>query len=277
VPGGVRSPFDPTPARIVEIIQETPDTKTFRLELEEGLPEAPRPGQFTEIYLPGVGEAPVSICEVEDERRFSQTFRSVGVLTEYLFRLREGDRIGVRGPYGNGWPLERLENRDVLIVAGGIGLAPLRGVIKEVERNRGRYGKLTILYGARTPDLLLYRYEFEEYRSIPNSEFLVTVDHPGEGWRGEVGVVTQLIPKARINPERTVALVCGPEIMMRFTVKALGEAGFADNQIYMSLERRMKCGIGLCGHCQLGPYFICRNGPVFPYWLIKRYFWVDEI
>ncbi len=277
MPEVIETPLAPMPATIVKIIPETPDTKTFYFEVEKGLREKPRPGQFTEIYIPGVGEAPVSVCEYGDGKVFAQTIRSVGVLTEYLFKLEEGSKIGIRGPYGNGWPLEKLQGKDVLIVAGGIGLAPLRGVIKEIERNREKYGKLAILYGARTPDLLLYKYEFEEYRAIPDSELLLTVDHADEKWEGGVGVVTNLIPKARIEPQRTMALVCGPEIMMRFTVKALGEAGFKDNQIYLSLERRMKCGVGLCGHCQVGPYFVCRNGPVFPYWLIKKYFWVNEI
>ncbi|RLG04615.1 MAG: Ni/Fe hydrogenase subunit gamma [Thaumarchaeota archaeon] len=273
----VKTPLAPIPARIVEITPETPDTKTFVFEVEGRLAEAPKPGQFTEIYVPGVGEAPVSICECLGDGRIAQTVRSVGVLTDYLFKLKEGDRIGIRGPYGKGWPLDRLEGKDVLIVAGGIGLAPLRGVIRELEKNRGKYGKLTLLYGARTPSLLLYRYEYDRYRAIPNSEFLLTVDHADETWKGNVGVVTQLIPKARIDVEKTIALICGPEIMMRFTIKALSEIGFKDNQIYLSLERRMKCGVGLCGHCQLGPYFVCKHGPVFPYWLIKRYFWVDEI
>jgi len=273
----IETPLEPTPATIIKIIPETPDTKTFYLKPEKSLSRKPRPGQFTEIYIPGVGEAPISICDCGDGKVFAQTIRSVGVLTEYLFKLGEGDKIGIRGPYGNGWPLEKLEGKDVLIIAGGIGLAPLRGVIKEIEKNRDKYGKLTILYGSRTPDLLLYKYEFNEYRAIPNSELLLTVDHADEKWRGRVGVVTQLIPKARIEPEKTIALICGPEIMMRFTVKSLIESGFRDNQIYLSLERRMKCGVGLCGHCQVGPYFVCKNGPVFPYWLIKKYFWVNEI
>jgi len=273
----VRTRMAPGRAEIVKIIPETPDTKTFYFKVHEGLVEAPKPGQFTEIYVPGVGEAPVSICGLEGNGILVQTVRSVGALTDYLFKMRENDLIGIRGPYGKGWPTEKLIGRDVLIVAGGIGLAPLRGVILEVEKNRGKYGKLTILYGARTPSLLLYRYEFDRYREISNTEFLLTVDHPDETWRDHVGVVTELIPMAKINVEKTIALVCGPEIMMRFTVKALEQIGFKENQIYLSLERRMKCGIGLCGHCQVGPYFVCRHGPVFPYWLIKKYFWVDEI
>ena len=272
----VRSKLVPTPAEIINIIPETPDTKTFYFKPKAKL-EEPKPGQFTEIYIPGVGEAPVSVSGIESDGVIIQTVRSIGTLTEYLFKLGREDLIGIRGPYGKGWPIEKLKDRDVLIVGGGIGLAPLRSVIKEVERNRRDYGRLSILYGARNPSLLLYRYEFDEYRKIPNSELLLTVDRADETWTGNVGVVTQLIPKASVDPRNAVALVCGPEIMMRFTVKALEKQGFKGNQIYLSLERRMKCGVGLCGHCQVGPYFVCRNGPVFPYWMIKKYFWVDQI
>ena len=272
----VKTKLAPTPAEILKIIDETPDTKTFYLRPRGSL-EAPKPGQFTEIYIPGVGEAPISISGIEPDGVIVQTVRSIGTLTEYLFKLKEGDLIGLRGPYGKGWPLDKLEGKDVLIVGGGIGLAPLRPVIKEVQKNRSRYGRLSILYGARMPSLLLYRYEFDEYRSIPNSELLLTVDRADEAWTGNVGVVTELIPKAAVEPENAIALVCGPEIMMRFTIKALEKEGFRENQIYLSLERRMKCGVGLCGHCQVGPYFVCRHGPVFPYWMIKKYFWVDQI
>ena len=272
----VRSKLTPTPAEILDIIPETPDTKTFYLRPKAKL-EEPKPGQFTEIYIPGVGEAPVSVSGTESDGVIIQTVRSIGTLTEYLFKFKEGDLIGIRGPYGKGWPIEKLKDKDVLIVGGGIGLAPLRPVIKEVEKNREDYRRLSILYGARTPSLLLYRYEFDEYRKIPNSELLLTVDHSDDTWTGNVGVVTQLIPKASIDPGNAIALVCGPEIMMRFTVKALEKQGFKENQIYLSLERRMKCGVGLCGHCQVGPYFVCRHGPVFPYWMIKKYFWVNQI
>lgn len=267
----------PISATIKKIISETIDTKTLYLGMDRRLQEVPKPGQFTEVYVPGVGEVPVSICDCGDGKIIGQTVRSVGIVTEYLSKLKEGDKVGVRGPYGKGWPMERLLGKDILIIAGGIGLAPLRGVIIEVIKNREKYGKFTLLYGARTPDLLLYRYEFDTYKAIPNSEFLLTVDHPDEKWNWHVGVVTSLIPKARIDPENTMALVCGPEIMMRYTLKTLEDLGFKDNQIYMSLERRMKCGVGLCGHCQVGPYFVCKHGPVFPYWLIKRFFWVDQI
>ena len=168
----VKTKLTPIPAEILKIIDETPDTKTFYLRPRGSL-EAPKPGQFTEIYIPGVGEAPISISGIEPDGVIVQTVRSIGTLTEYLFKLREGDLIGLRGPYGKGWPLDKLEGKDVLIVGGGIGLAPLRPVIKEVQKNRSRYGRLSILYGARMPSLLLYRYEFDEYRSIPNSELLL--------------------------------------------------------------------------------------------------------
>jgi len=272
----VGSKLAPVPAEIIEVVSETPDTKTFYFKPRAKL-ENPRPGQFTEVYIPGVGEAPVSVSGTGPDGVIIQTIRSIGTLTEYLFKLGKGDLIGIRGPYGKGWPIEKLEGKDILIIGGGIGLAPLRPVIKAVEKDRSRYGRLSILYGARTPSLLLYKYEFEEYREIPNSELLLTVDHADETWTGNVGVVTKLIPEASVDPENAIALVCGPEIMMRFTVKALEERGFRENQIYISLERRMKCGVGLCGHCQVGPYFVCRHGPVFPYWMIKKYFWVDQI
>ena len=272
----IGSKLAPVPAEVVKVINETPDTKTFYFKPRAKL-ENPRPGQFTEIYIPGVGEAPVSVSGTGPDGVIIQTIRSIGTLTEYLFKLGKGDLIGIRGPYGKGWPIEKLEGKDILIIGGGIGLAPLRPVIKAVEKDRSRYGRLSILYGARTPSLLLYKYEFEEYREIPNSELLLTVDHADETWTGNVGVVTKLIPEASVDPENAIALVCGPEIMMRFTVKALEERGFRENQIYISLERRMKCGVGLCGHCQVGPYFVCRHGPVFPYWMIKKYFWVDQI
>jgi len=272
----VGSKLTPVPAEVVEVVDETPDTKTFYFKPRARL-ENPRPGQFTEIYIPGVGEAPVSVSGTRPDGVIMQTVRSIGTLTEYLFKLGKGGLVGIRGPYGKGWPLEKLEGRDVLVIGGGIGLAPLRPVIKEVEKNRSRYGRLSILYGARTPSLLLYKYEFDEYRSIPDSELLLTVDRGDETWTGNVGVVTELIPKATVKPENAIALVCGPEIMMRFTIKALEKEGFRENQIYLSLERRMKCGVGLCGHCQVGPYFVCRHGPVFPYWMIKKYFWVDQI
>lgn len=266
----------PKPAVIEDVVDEAPNVRTFYLRMPEGYPE-PKPGQFNELYVMGVGEVPISVSDVTQEGLVAHTVRVAGRVTEVLAEASVGDVIGVRGPYGKGWPLEQAVGKDVLIVAGGIGLAPLRPVIRHIERNRAKYGKLTILYGARAPRHLLYKYELEKYASIPNTELLLSVDKAEGPWEGHVGFVTDLIPKADIDPERTIAMICGPEIMMKFTIKRLYEVGLKDNQIYLSLERRMRCGVGLCGHCQMGPYFVCKHGPVFPHWFIKKYFWVEQI
>ncbi|RLG78654.1 MAG: Ni/Fe hydrogenase subunit gamma [Thermoprotei archaeon] len=266
----------PAKGIVEEVIDEVPDVRTLIIRVE-GEYKVPEPGQFNEVYVHGVGEAPISISDVYDDGRIAHTIRAAGSVTQRMIDVSPGEVLGIRGPYGKGWPIDRLQGKNILIVAGGIGLAPLRPVIREIEKNRAKYGKLTLLYGARNPRFLLYKYEFSRYESIPHTEFLVTVDKPDAAWDGCVGVVTILLHRTEISPENTVALVCGPEIMMRFTVKELNKLGFRDNQIFLSLERRMRCGVGLCGHCQMGPYFVCKHGPVFPYWLIKKYFWVDEI
>lgn len=270
------SKFIPKVATIRKTVIETYNIKTVYLEVPHDF-EKPMPGQFNELYVRGAGEIPISISDITEEGLIAHTIRFVGTVTKMFTELKEGDKVGVRGPYGNGWPLSELRGKDILIVAGGVGLAPLRPVIREVERNRSLYGKLMILYGARTPRDLLYRYEYSRYERIPNSEVLITVDRGDENWTGHVGVVTTLIPKVDIDPNNTIALVCGPEIMMRFTVKDLMARGLKGNQIYLSLERRMRCGVGLCGHCQVGPLFVCTEGPVFSYETIKRYFWVEQI
>jgi len=270
------SKFIPKVATIRKTVIETYNIKTVYLEVPHDF-EKPMPGQFNELYVRGAGEIPISISDITEEGLIAHTIRFVGTVTKMFTELKEGDKVGVRGPYGNGWPLSELRGKDILIVAGGVGLAPLRPVIREVERNRSLYGKLMILYGARTPRDLLYRYEYSRYERIPDSEVLITVDRGDENWTGHVGVVTTLIPKVDIDPNNTIALVCGPEIMMRFTVKDLMARGLKGNQIYLSLERRMRCGVGLCGHCQVGPLFVCTEGPVFSYETIKRYFWVEQI
>ncbi len=266
----------PKVAIIKDIVDEAPHVRTLYLQVPPDF-KHPEPGQFNELYVRGVGEVPISVSDVTDEGLIAHTVKVVGTTTEVLATAQAGDKLGIRGPYGKPWPIKEMMGKDILIVAGGIGIAPLRPVIREIEKNRGMYGKFTLLYGARTPRDLLYKYEFPRYERIPNTEFLVTVDKPDPVWDGYVGVVTKLINVTHIDPRNTIALVCGPEIMMRFTVKALNEIGLKDNQIYLSLERRMRCGVGLCGHCQVGPYFVCKHGPVFPYWLIKKYFWVEQI
>jgi NAD(P)H-flavin reductase len=193
------------------------------------------------------------------------TVRSVGEATHALVRRTAGDAIGVRGPFGTGWPVEAARGQDLVVVAGGIGLAPLRPLIYQVLQNRQQYGRLVVLYGARSPRELLYRKELAAWAQQPNTQVLVTVDYGGLGWHGHVGVVTTLFKYARLHGPRSVAMVCGPEIMMRFVTRELEAHGVPRNHIYLSMERNMKCAVGFCGHCQYGPHFICKDGPVFSY------------
>ncbi len=265
------NPFLPRIGRIAAVRRETEDTTTYTVRLEGGPPLSFRPGQFNMVGRPGFGESAISLASAPADGTFDHTVRHVGNVTRALARLGVGDWIWVRGPYGVGWPLEVLEGRPVLIVAGGIGLAPLRGVIQTVLAHRDRYGPLTLLYGARTPGQLLYRTELEAWRQAPGVEVWVTVDRAEPGWTGPVGVVTALFPRIRVDPE-AVALVCGPEVMMRFTLLELLRRGLPGEQIYLSLERHMRCGVGQCGHCILGPVFVCRDGPVFRYDRIQPFF-----
>jgi len=247
--------------------KETPDTFTLTLEPEnEASGTLFQPGQFSMLWVFGVGELPISISGQPWQRdRLVYTVRSVGQATHALVSQKVGGDVGVRGPFGTGWPIEAARERDVIVVAGGIGLAPLRPVIYHVLRNRKQYGRLVVLYGARSPRDLLYRKELSSWAREPDTQVLVTVDYGGIGWRGHVGVVTTLFKYARLQPSRSITMVCGPEIMMRFVTRDLETYGFKREEIYLSMERNMKCAVGFCGHCQYGPYFICRDGPVFPY------------
>jgi NAD(P)H-flavin reductase len=260
-------PMLPQPYTVREIAKETLDTFTLTLRPGNGDAGASfQPGQFSMLWVFGVAELPISISGDPAERdRLVYTVRSVGQATHTLVSRKVGDSIGVRGPMGTGWPMEAATGRDVIVVAGGIGLAPLRPFIYHVLRNRKRYRRLIVLYGARSPRELLYRKEMASWARHPETQVLVTVDYGGLGWHGHVGVVTTLFKYARLQPELSLALVCGPEIMMRFVGRELENQGLASGDIYLSMERNMKCGIGLCGHCQYGPHFICKNGPVFPY------------
>lgn len=234
-----------------------------------------RPGQFNMLTVFGVGEAPISISSSAREKgRFAHTVRIVGNVTNALARLEPGQSLGVRGPYGRGWPMDLLQGSNILIVAGGIGLAPLRPVIEEVCQNRDAYGHLEILYGARSPGDQIFTADYPRWSSIPGVTLRLAVDTVPAGgdsppWRGAVGPVTTLFGVMESVPENTVVLTCGPEIMMRFVVKDLLERGFREEQIYLSLERRMECGVSKCGHCLIGPIYVCKDGPVFNYWEIK--------
>jgi NAD(P)H-flavin reductase len=257
----------PQPHRVRQVVKETPDTFTLTLEPLDGAGPSPfRPGQFSMLWVFGVGELPISISgDPAQGDRLEYTVRSVGKATNAFVGCEAGDSVGVRGPFGTGWPMEAARGRDVILVAGGIGLAPLRPVIYEILHNRKEYGRLVLLYGVRSPRDLLYRRELAAWARQRDTQSLVTVDYGGLSWRGYVGVVTTLFKYARLHPARWVAMVCGPEIMMRFVTRELETQGLAQADIYLSMERNMKCAVGFCGHCQYGPHFICKDGPVFPY------------
>jgi NAD(P)H-flavin reductase len=269
----------PAPFRVADRRQETHDTWTLRLEPTGDPLERFQPGQFAMLYAFGAGEVPISISGdlTGDGRPLVHTVRAVGAVTRSICSLREGDTVGARGPYGTAWPLAHAEGRDVVIVAGGIGLAPLRPVIYDLVANRDRYGSVSILYGGRSPAELLYVDELERWRGRFDVGVEVAVDTAQAGWRGRVGVVTTLIPPATFDPGNAVAMVCGPEVMMRFAGMALADAGLPDSAIWLSLERSMKCAVGFCGHCQLGPLFVCKDGPVFRRSDVARWMEIREL
>jgi NAD(P)H-flavin reductase len=255
------TPLLPAPFRVKRKQRETLDTWTIELDPVAGDHAEIAPGQFTMVYAYGVGEVPVSVSAYP----LVHTIRAVGPVTRAICASRPGDVLGVRGPFGSSWPLGDASGSDVVIVAGGIGLAPLRPAFLYVLEHRREFGSAVLLYGGRTPADLLYRRELERWRGRLDVDVDVIVDVGAHDWRGKVGVVTQLIPRAHFDPSSTIALVVGPELMMRFTAFALLERGVPADRIYLSMERNMRCAVGHCGHCQLGPTFICREGPVYRY------------
>ncbi|NIM05063.1 MAG: hydrogenase [Armatimonadetes bacterium] len=259
--------FLPHLAEITAIQPETGDTSTFALRMCD--PEVRRgfiwkPGQFVEVSVFGSGEAPFgfasSWCEGED---FKITVRSTGEMTRALHNLSVGDQVGVRGPFGNGFSLEDAAGRNILIVGGGIGLPPLRPLLMEALAGKEKFGKITVLYGARTPADLVYKPELEQWKTRSDMEFLVTVDVAENNWKGNVGVVGSLFPKIEIDPTKTAAYVCGPPIMIRFVVLDLVKLGLEEEWIITTLERHMRCGAGKCNHCLIGDKYVCLDGPVF--------------
>jgi len=261
------NPMAPVPYAVRSVSRETADTFTLLLEPQNGsLIGSFEPGQFGMLWSFGVGEVPISMSgDTDDAPRMVYTVRSVGQASRALVTARPGASIGVRGPFGTSWPVDAARGRDVIIVAGGVGLAPVRPIIYRVLRNRSEYGRLVILYGTRRPQDLLFRKELALWPRQPDTQVLTTVDSGGQEWRGHVGVVTTLFGYAQFQPDRSVAMVCGPEIMMRFAARELEAQGVATSDIYLSMERNMKCAVGFCGHCQWGPHFICKDGPIFPY------------
>ena len=274
-------PMLPQPWVIERVRQETHDTFTLELVPGPSVSAAAAggflPGQFNMLYVFGVGEVPISISgDPGQPDRLVHTTRAVGAVTRAMRQLKRGGQIGVRGPYGTGWPVEAAQGDDLVLVAGGIGLAPLRSVVYRVLAEREKYGRVVILFGARSAADLLFRRELEKWRSRFDLEVLVTVDRASADWRGSVGVVTKLIGRAPFDPHNTTALLCGPEIMMRYTVDELLRRGMPAGRVYLSMERNMKCAIGLCGHCQFGAAFVCQEGPVFSYPAVQRLFSVRE-
>jgi len=269
--------FVPRPSTIRRVVQETHDTFTLEVDAVDGA-GAFKPGQFNMLYVFGVGEVPISISgDPARPATVVHTTRAVGTVTKAMQALRRGHVLGVRGPYGQPWPLERAIGQDVVLVAGGIGLAPLRPALHQIATRRRDFGTVALLYGTRSPEDILFRRDLERWGAAPRIDVSVTVDRAVGGWPGRVGVVTTLIPRAPFDPLNTVALVCGPEIMMRFAAQVLNERGVPDDRIFVSIERNMKCAVGLCGHCQFGPTFICKDGPVFPYASVKRLLTVREL
>lgn len=259
-PTGVMAP---RPYRVVFARDETHDTATLELEPVDVPLDEPRPGQFMMVWAFGVGEVPISVSGLPGDGRLRHTIRRVGPVTERLGGAGRGEIIGVRGPFGTGWDVDGARGHDTVVVAGGLGLAPLRPVIEHLVAKQDDFGRISVLIGARTPNDLPFTDDIARWTSYPDVDVAVTVDAANPGWRGEVGVVPNLVPWVVADPESTRSFVCGPEVMMRFTVRALLERGHDPALVGVSLERNMQCAVGHCGHCQLGPEFVCRDGPVF--------------
>ena len=254
------------PVTVRKVTWETDDTFTLQIDLGP-LGEAFRflPGQFNMLYVFGLGEAAISISsDSSAQGTLAHTIHRVGTVTTGLAQVKRGDVIGLRGPFGTSWPVTAARGKDVCIVAGGIGLAPLRPVMYAMLRERTAFERIILLYGARSPLDLLYRVELEAWAKEHNVEVLVTVDRGDSSWKGYIGVVTTLFSYLKLDARATVGYVCGPETMMKYTIDEMERRGLAEDQIYLSMERNMKCAVGFCGHCQYGPEFICKDGPVFP-------------
>ena len=251
--------------------QETADTWTLALDPVSGTHPEIAPGQFVMAYVFGVGEVPISVSA----QPLVLTVRAVGAVSQGICASEPGATLGIRGPIGTVWPIDGCKGADVIVVAGGIGLAPLRPVVHYALEHRGSYGEVAVLYGARTPGDLLYGIELERWRGAAHVD--TTVDAAATDWTGKVGFVPKLLDAARFDAGSAVAFVCGPEIMMRLSADALLERGVAPDRIYLSLERNMRCGLGHCGHCQLGPTLICRDGPVYTYEVAKPWLEVREL
>ncbi len=271
-------PMVPAHYHVKKIKKETFDTFTIDLVPETRGEFTFAAGQFNMLYVFGIGEVPISISgDPALPATITHTVRSVGTVTNVMRTLKRGDGLGVRGPFGSAWPIQEATGNDVVIVAGGIGLAPLRPAMYEVLAQRQKFSNVALLYGTRSPADILFEDEIKKWRGHFDLDINITVDRATGGWYGNVGVVPTMIPKTPFDPAQTVAMICGPEIMIRFSVMALRERGVPDNKIFVSMERNMKCAVGFCGHCQFGPHFICKDGPVFRYSDIRHLFDIREV
>ncbi len=266
----------PRMCTVESVTRDSVDVFTLGLSTPDGDFEF-APGQFNMLYAPNAGESAISISgDPGDRAQVVHTIRALGNVTGQFDKLTPGDRIGLRGPFGQGWPVEAAHGRDLLIMAGGIGLAPLMPVLHTVAAAPDRFGRVTLLYGVRSPGDILFQDQLLEWNRSGAFRLKVTVDAVDDGWHGDVGAVTILIRKARFRPAETTVLICGPEVMMRYSALGLIERGVSPADIHVSMERNMQCATGLCGHCQIGPHFVCKDGPVFPYPAVSTYFAVRE-
>jgi sulfhydrogenase subunit gamma (sulfur reductase) len=257
----------PRMATIKSMRPETIDVTTFQITLNGTNGESRfeyESGQFAEVSILGVGEAPISITSTPTRPETLEfSIRRVGQLTNALHELKVGDKLGIRGPFGNSFPLKELEGQNMLIIGGGIGLAPMRSVILNLFDNRKKYGKIDIIYGARSPQDLVFKSEYEEWQKVENTNLYLTVDRGDEEWKGNVGLVPDFLREINPSPENTTGITCGPPIMIKFTVQALAELGFTSEHVITTMERKMKCGVGKCGRCNIGGKYVCLDGPVF--------------
>jgi len=263
--------YNPVISQIIKVETLTELEKRFEIVLPENRPLGHKPGQFVQVSIFGFGEAPISVCSSPTRQQtFQLTVRKVGRLTEEMHRLKAGSKIGIRGPFGNGFDVQNFKGKDILFVAGGIGLAPLKSMIDYCLDRREQFNRIILLYGTKQPQDILFPEEVAQWRKRDDIEFHITVDRSDANWKGHVGVITTLIPPLELDEQNTVAAIVGPPVMYKFVILSLKGKRIPDENIYMSLERRMKCGVGKCGHCQINDSYVCQEGPVYHYPRIKE-------
>lgn len=271
------NPWQVMMATVRAVTSETPGVQTYDITFDDAaVAYSFLPGQFNMLYMPGIGESAISVSsDPGDSTKLRHTVRAVGNVTRAMTRLRPGDRLGVRGPFGTAWPVDDFRGQDVIVVAGGLGLAPLRPVVYHFIRHRANYGRVTLLYGARSPSDLLFETEYEAWRA-GGIDVQPIVNVAPASWHGAVGFVTAPLATLPLDPARTAVFTCGPDVMMRFVAEGAVNRGVPARQVFVSLERNMNCAVGLCGHCQVGSAFVCKDGPVFPFERVRQLMLVEN-